>query len=184
MMDKLIKGRNSPNYVPDYIACSLKDIDFEELKNRGIKYLAFDADSTLVKFRGRKLNMPNLKLLRSKRKLFERWCIASNRPTNDLQSLGKSIDAEVVRAILFIRKPQKRYFNKVADYFNAPHNQIAMIGDKLISDIWGANRVGFVTVWVSRLGSDNPWDKLIGIRKLEKRLMSKYYESKKQCDEK
>ena len=183
-MEKLVRNDSTPKYVPDYIAQSLNDIDFEMLKNRGVKYLAFDADSTLVRFRGRKLDAKNLKLLRSKRILFDKWCIASNRPINDLQSLGKSIDAKVIRAILFNRKPSKRYFNKVISYFNAPPEQIAMIGDKLISDIWGAKNVGFVTVWVSKLGSDNPWDKIIGVRKVENYLMRKYYSNNQLTNEK
>lgn len=175
VVEKLKRSIKTPNYVPDYVASGLDDINFELLKNRGIEYIAFDADSTLVRYWGKKIDKHNLKYLRSKRKLFRKWCIASNRPINNLQMLGKSINAEVIRATLFNRKPSARYFKKVTDHFNAPPRKIAMIGDKLISDIWGANKAGFATIWVSRIGSDNPWDKIIGVRNFEDRLMRRYY---------
>ncbi len=165
---------NTPRFVPDFMATSLLDIDFELLKRRGIKFVAFDADSTLVPYRGIELTPKTRDFLISKRQLFDKWVIASNRPTNDLQDLAKSIDAKVVRAILFKRKPQKRYFKKVLRFLNAKPPEVAMIGDKLIADIFGAKRMGMVTVWVEHLGKDSLVDRIIRLRKIERRFLKKY----------
>ncbi len=165
---------NTPRFVPDFMASSLMDIDFELLKKRGIKFVAFDADSTLVPYRGIELTPKTQKFLLSKRKLFKKWVIASNRPTNDLQNLAKSIDATVVRAILFKRKPQKRYFKKVLRFLGAKPSEIAMVGDKLIADMFGAKRMGMVTVWVEHLGKDSLVDRLTRLRKIERRFLKKY----------
>lgn len=170
----LERKERRPRFVPDYIAKSLSDVDFELLKNRGIKYVAFDADSTLVHFRGTVLSEETEQLLKSKRRLFEAWCIASNRPTNDLQELGRTIDAPVIRASLLTRKPRRKYFEKVIQHFNATPEQIAMVGDKLIADMWGAKRSGLVTVWVAKIGPDSPWDWLLRTRWFEKFLMRSY----------
>jgi uncharacterized protein len=177
-MNALKREADTPEFVPDYTAESLKDIDFERLQKKGVKYIAFDADSTLVPFRGRKLQEPVKELLISKKHLFKKWCIASNRPFNDLQKLGRSIDAVVIRSGLISRKPWKRYFNRVINFFGAKRpEQIAMIGDKLIADMWGAKKMGMITIWVDKIGQDNPLDRLFRVRQHEKRLMRKFLEN-------
>lgn len=174
-MIKLKKTQRTPNYVPDYMAKSMADVDFEQLKKTGIKYIAFDADSTLVPFRGKALIESTKKLLVSKRSMFKKWCIASNRPTNDLSPLANSIDAGVVRAGIISRKPWSRFFVRLMSFFTPDKpSEIAMIGDKLIADMWGGKRAGMVTVWVDRIGPDNPLDTVFKVRKFEKWLMRKH----------
>lgn len=173
-MRKLKKEKHTPTFVPDYMAGSLLEVDFEALKKQGVKFIAFDADSTLVPWRGTVLSKEVKLFLHSKRKLFEDWCIASNRITNDLLPLGQSMDAAVVRATLFTRKPHRRFFKQVLRHFGAKPQEVAMIGDKLIADMYGAKRMGLVTVWVERIGKDGLLDRLFGVRKWEERLMKRY----------
>lgn len=176
-MRALSPEATTPHFVPDYTAGSLAEVDFEFLKSRGIRYIAFDADSTLVPFRGRELQEPVRKLLVTKQKLFKGWCIASNRPTRDLEILGRGINAPVIKAGFVARKPRKRYFKRVLGHFNAPATQVAMIGDKLVADMWGAKRVGMTTVWVDKIGQDHPLDRLLKVRAFEKRLMKRFSEA-------
>lgn len=173
-MQKLNRGKKAPLYVPDYFAESLLDVDFKALKAAGIKYVAFDADATLVSYRGTEITPEIQEYLRQNRNLFSSWCIASNRITDDLFPLGQAIDAEVIRATLFTRKPSKRFFKRVVDYFGAPPHEIAMVGDKLIADMFGAKQSGFVTVWVEKLGKDSAHDRLFAVRQFEKHLMRRY----------
>lgn len=173
-MIALKRTSKTPRFVPDYIANSLADVDFVRLKKQGIRYIAFDADSTLVTFRGTTMMTATRKFLMSKRRLFKNWCIASNRITNDLQPLADSIGAEVVRASWLTRKPSRRFFRWVFHKLNAEPSETAMIGDKLIADMWGAKRAGMTTIWVERLGNDNPLDRVFRTRQVEKQLMKAY----------
>ena len=174
-MRALERQVNTSSFVPDFMARSVLDIDFEKLKKRGVKFIAFDADSTLVPFRAKHLSDEAKQFLARKRPLFKDWCIASNRLTNDLLPLGESIDAAVIRAGLVVRKPQRRFFQQIIRHFGAQPAEIAMIGDKLLADIWGAKRAGFVTVWVEKLGNDSPWDRLLQTRRLEKWMLKRYW---------
>lgn len=167
---------NTSLFVPDYMARSLLTVDFKLLKEKGIRYVAFDADSTLVPFRGTVLSDETKEFLMRQRPLFDKWCIASNRLQNDLVQLAESMDAQVIRATLLNRKPQLRFFKQVIDFFDAPPEQIAMIGDKLFADIWGAKRAGMTTVWVEKVGPDSPWDRLFRTREREWRVLKKYAE--------
>lgn len=165
---------NTPDFVPDYMAKSISDIDFELLAKSGVRYIAFDADSTLVPFRGVELAPQTLKFLRSKKKLFKDWCIATNRITHDLEGLAISLEAGIVQAGLLIRKPRRAFFSQVLKHFDAKPGEVAMIGDKLRADMWGAKRAGFKTVWVEHLGKDNLMDRLIGLRQIERKLLGNY----------
>lgn len=171
-MRALVKKDTTPRFVPDYMATSLMEVDFALLKKRGVKYVAFDADSTLVPTRGRLLDAKTEGFLKKQRPLFKEWCIASNRITNDLLPLAKSMDAHVIQATLITRKPQRRFFDWVlANFGTTKPSEVAMIGDKLIADMYGAKRAGMITVWVEKIGRDNPWDILLQVRRWEKQLM-------------
>lgn len=173
-MRKLDRDSKTPSFVPDFMAKSLLDIDFAVLKKRGVKFIAFDADSTLVPFRTRVLPSETKLFLAQNRNLFDNWIIASNSITNDLLPLAESMDAQVIRASLFIRKPQKRFFKQVIRHFGCEPHEIAMVGDKLFADMWGAKRSGLTTVWVEKIGPDSPWDTLFRLRQNERKFIKKY----------
>ena len=170
-MRDLKREVNTPRFVPDYMASSLEDVDFNLLRKKGIKFIAFDADSTLVPYRGVILAPKTRAYLLKQKKLFKNWCIASNRPTNDLQELGRSIDAKVIRAGILKRKPARRYFIKVLAYLDAKPSEVAMVGDKLLADIFGAKRMGMMTVWVEHLGRDSLFDRITRLRMWERKLL-------------
>lgn len=174
-MQKLIRDDHTPYFVPDYIANSIADIDFKVLKSSGIKYLAFDADSTLVEYRGKIIADETVAYLLENKKLFDGLCIATNRVVKDLEPMAKSIGADLIQATGWVRKPKQKFFQRIMDHYDAQPHEIAMIGDKLVADMHGAKRAGLVTVWVERMGvGDSIWDRFLGVRRFEKRMMRKY----------
>lgn len=173
-MQRLKRNKTTPRFVPDFIAPSLEEVDFKVLRDKGVRYIAFDADATIVPYRGKALTETTKNYLQQNRKLFEGWCIASNRITRDLLPLAVSMDAELIQATLFTRKPSKRFFRRVINHFGCKPHEIAMIGDKLIADMYGGKRSGMVTVWVERMGRDSAHDTLLQVRRFEKRLMKRY----------
>lgn len=178
-MNRVKRKQDDPLYVPDYFAGGVYDIDFAKLKRDGIKVIAFDADNTLISFSLSPFHPKFIddklleKMIRNRDK-FDKWIIASNRPTNDLQELASSVSAQVVRASLLLRKPRKAYFRQVILRAGVAPEQIAMVGDKLIADIYGANRVKMKTVLVRPVGSDNPIDRIVQTRRIERWLLRKF----------
>jgi uncharacterized protein len=173
-MIALERTEKTPRYVPDYLATAITDIDFVRLKREGARFVAFDADSTLVNYRGVEIAPLTLRYLIKQRRLFDKWCIASNRVTNDLLPLANSIDAGVIQASWQIRKPDMRFYQRVFEYFDAKPQEVVMIGDKLLADMFGAKRAGCKTVWVEHLGRDSLFDRLIHLRHWEKRFLKRY----------
>lgn len=163
-----------PAFVPDYMATSVESMNFEKLRKTGIKYIAFDADSTLVHFAKNDLTPETKRIFRKHRSDFTEWCLASNRLAGSLTDLSEQLDMKVVAATLFTRKPSRKYFRKLISHFNAKPSEIAMVGDKLIADMFGAKRMGLTTVWVERIGPDSIFDKLLGTRRKETKLIKDY----------
>jgi HAD superfamily phosphatase (TIGR01668 family) len=173
-MRRIKKDIHTPAFVPDYMAKSLHEVDFDDLKKRGIKYIAFDADATLVSYRTNVLAPETKLLLQKNRKKFTKWVIASNRVGSGLMPLAESMDAQVIQATMFGRKPRRKFFNRVISHFGGKPQEIAMIGDKLIADVYGGNKAGLTTVWVEQLGATAKHDWLFRTRQFERWLMRKY----------
>lgn len=173
-MKKVAREAQQSHFVPNYMATSLRDVDFSVLRKAGVKYIALDADSTLVIYRGIKVDTKTRQHLVQQQQFMDGWCIASNRITNDLDDISASIEAPIVPTSLLVRKPQKRYFKRILSYFDAEPHEIAMLGDKLVADVWGANRAGLVTVWVERLGKDGLHDRALRVRTWEQMWIKRY----------
>ncbi len=178
-MKRIERDKNTPSYVPDYVALSITDIHFDYLKSQGIKYVAFDVDNTLVPYFGIELSDATKKHLMIEMSKFKAWCIASNRITPNLSPMALSFGAGIVPAKLFRRKPSRRYYRRVLKHLHAKPEEVVMIGDKLIADVWGARRMGMHTVWVERIGKDMVIERLFRTRWIEFFLMRKYLKKAK-----
>lgn len=173
-MRSITRDVNMPDSIPDYMAKSVADMNFDRLRKDGIKYIAFDADSTLVHFAKNELSDNTRKTLLKHKNKFSGWCIASNRRAGSLKELGADLGFPVFAATLFTRKPSRRYFRRLIAHFDANPEEIAMVGDKLIADMFGAKRMGLKTVWVERIGPDSIFDTLLRTRPKETKLIKEY----------
>lgn len=139
-------------FSPDYIVDTVSDIDFELLKKRGIKAVLIDLDGTVV---SRGTFDVDKKLIDFLKKQTISIYIATNRPkSRDLKGLKESLNASgVVHPHGIYMKPLPRYFKRAASSHQLKSNQVAMIGDRYLQDVFGANLAGLTTVLVRKLGS-------------------------------
>ena len=49
------------------------------------------------------------------------------------------------------RKPFKKKYKKILELYHFKESEIACIGDQLLTDILGANRMGFTSILVNRM---------------------------------
>ena len=94
---------------------------------------------------------------------------------NKVKRICSDLDIEY---IYFALKPLPFKFNKVLKKYNLNKNDIAIIGDQLLTDVRGGNRVGIMTILVKPVSEyDAVFTRLNRI--IEKKIMSKnrsYYE--------
>ena len=135
-------------YVPDIYKKNIFEIDYEKLKENGIKYLLFDLDNTIAPFSCRKVSAK-------------------------VQDLFYKIKQVGLKPIIFsnARKPSIKGFNKVISKYKLEQSEVAIIGDQLMTDVVGGNKAGIVTILTDPIGKDPFWTKINRIR--EKKVLNK-----------
>jgi HAD superfamily phosphatase (TIGR01668 family) len=165
-------------FTPNFLAESVSRIDFKKLADQGIKAVAFDADSTLVVYKGIEI-APELReyiVAARNHGFFSKVCIATNRRSKNLNLLAESLDASIVQASSLLNgKPKSAYFKRLLTELEVKPAECVMIGDKVFTDIWGANRVGILTILVEKFGPESLLDRILPLRKIEKWFLRRYW---------
>ena len=140
-------------FIPDMYIKSIYDIDYNKLKQKGIKCLLFDLDNTLVPVNE---DVPTKKV----KELFNRLekdfkiIILSNSGKKRLIPFKEGLNVDVAASS---HKPFKKKYLKIMDIYKFKYHEIAAIGDQLLTDIQGANRVGITSVLVNPIDDYEKW---------------------------
>lgn len=170
----------SPRYViPDLALNNLSEINVEKLQVLGIRGIVFDVDQTLTLPGEINLDpsvLPRFELLM---KSFA-CCALSNLQLgkfnySPLERATRLQDKYNLKIVLpENKKPHPEGFNISARILNLPPNQIAYIGDRVLTDIIGGNYSGFYTILVNPLDENNDSFLIKVIRILEKIIVKIY----------
>lgn len=132
---------------PNYVAASVLEIDTKQLRQAGITHLAFDIDETVMPKKHLALTKEYNKFLQSLGRQGFTLMIGSNAK-RDFNKIAKSINATVVPPSFMAFKPLKGYFRRLATAANTRTERIAMVGDRVLNDVIGANHAGLQTILV------------------------------------
>lgn len=156
------------NYIPDIYQKSIYSINYESLNKRGIKCILFDLDNTLVP--------PNSKLPNKKtQELFDglknkfKLIIFSNSSDKRIKPF---IEQLKIDGYSLVDKKFEENINEIMSKYCLNINEIAIIGDQLLTEIYLGNIVGITTLYVNPI-SKNESFKIKLNRVKEKRIMKK-----------
>jgi putative phosphatase len=164
------------HYIPDLAARRFEDIDFEPILDEKRRFLCMDLDNTLLPQTGFDISqavLDKLDDLRTSGKV-EDMCLISNvivpgKRVGRLYQLADKLSIKnVVPCYFFTRKPKAAPFNAALAHLKAKPEECVMVGDQIFSDILGANRLGFYTIWLERMSPDNWTTIAVGKRFREK----------------
>ncbi len=161
------------NFIPDVYGQSVFTIDYKKLKKNGIKCLLFDLDNTLVPYT---INEPTQKV----KDLFAvlsndfKLIIISNSTKNRLRPFKEKLNVD---CSFSSRKPFKKKYQKIMDLYHFTEDEIACLGDQLLTDILGANRMGFTSILVNSLAPFEPIPTRIN-RFFEKKILKRLKKKK------
>lgn len=131
---------------PDYmIEGDITDIDIDLLRKDGIKALILDLDSTLVAPKSAHITQEALDWLNRARAQFK-VAIASNNKNETY--LGEVEQLLKVKIVGRAKKPSRKAFQSLLKEFGLGAHEVAVIGDRPLTDIWGGKRAGMKTVLV------------------------------------
>jgi hypothetical protein len=130
------------------VAQSLFDIDFDRLLREGKQAVIFDLDRTLGCRRPRSLAHRVLALLEELEEKGFRIGILTNRRRADGDPVIERLNHSYP-LIHTAAKPRKSGFLDMLCELNVSPQQAVMVGDRLLTDILGANRVGIYSIKIS-----------------------------------
>ena len=159
---------NNSNYslLPNYRCDRVIDINVEELKRGGVTALALDLDSTLTHHGKHDIDEARVAFLQDSGFIL---IIATNRLNGIDDSIIKALKPSYAQhAEPNMRKPAASYYQKLSQESGLELSQICMVGDRLLTDVVGANKVGMKTIWVKNIGNDPWYTKLFAIRPIER----------------
>lgn len=167
-------------YIPKMYYKDIYCVNYDRLKEKKIKYLIFDLDNTLGLINDKVCNLKTKNLLNELKKEFK-IIIASN---NNFERVKTFIDNLDVDIIAFALKPSSKIYRYVKKNYTKNMNEVAIIGDQIVTDIIAGNRFKILSILVDPKGEKDL--KITGLNRLiEKYLMKKikfqrgeYYEEK------
>ena len=140
------------NYVPDMYQKSIYHINYEKLKEDGIKCLLFDLDNTCVPFKDKEPNKKLIDLFERLKDMDFKVIIFSNATKKRITPFKNGLNVDCSARS---KKPNTNKLMKVIKMFGYDLSEVVLIGDQLFTDILCGNRAGIKTVLVNPMSKDD-----------------------------
>lgn len=127
------------------IGGTIAKISIDLLRQRGIQGLILDVDDTLVARTSRTLPPEVLLWITEVRGEFPIWLVSNNTSRNRIRAIAEKLDLPYIcRA----GKPSRRSLRIAMTAMQLLPTQVALVGDRLLTDILAGNRLGVLTILV------------------------------------
>ncbi len=117
----------------------------EILQQYCIKGLVLDVDETLVPLREKEASDELKQWITQIRQIVSIWLVSNNLSQIRIGNIAKSLDLPY---IVGAKKPSRKKLKQAAKEMNLPVKQVAMVGDRLFTDVLAGNRLGMFTILV------------------------------------
>lgn len=136
---------------PDYTFENVYEIDFEKLKNDGIKALLFDLDSTVMPSKSGVFPVEVLNLFEKLKQDFLLAIVSNNSNENYMNKARSQVDFTVLSNA---KKPDKTVILSCLKQSQIEPENAVMIGDRPLTDILAGQFAGTKTVLVDSITKD------------------------------
>ena len=133
-------------YVPDIYQKSIYTIDYNKLKNRGIKCILFDLDNTIVPSNIKEVTRKLKDLFDEIKEQSFHIIIFSNNNKKRLKPFKETLNVDCCSNAM---KPFVKKYLMILNEYNYKETEVAIIGDQLCTDILGGNKTGITTILVN-----------------------------------
>ena len=136
-------------FTPLRTAHRLHDIDLNALKEMGKELLLLDVDHTLVAWKTEEFSEEVISWLAKAKSMGFKMCILSNtRHPIRLNRIAKRLEIEAIRGKF---KPNPQIYRQALESNNVKPENAIMIGDQIMTDIFGAGRAGIDSIWLNKM---------------------------------
>lgn len=135
-----------PKFLPDYYYRDIYSIDFEELRQRGIRGLLFDLDNTICAYSDPD---PDRRMIQFFQDLEDRGfvvALVSNNSRKRVERFNRPLGLPIFPRA---HKPLLHGIRHMMRKMGLRPEHTALVGDQVYTDVWGGNRAGLTTVLVN-----------------------------------
>ncbi len=133
-------------FVPDIYVDSIYDIDIDSLKKRGIRGIITDLDNTLIEWDRPDATQELIEWIEGVKQAGLQVVIVSNNRSH--QRVAHFSNRLGIPYLNRAKKPVRTPFLQAMSQMDAGPHQVAVVGDQLLTDIFGGNRIGAYTILV------------------------------------
>ncbi|MDY0211016.1 MAG: YqeG family HAD IIIA-type phosphatase [Acholeplasma sp.] len=134
------------NFIPNEHQKSVNHIDFLGLYDKGFRVCLIDIDNTLVSYQQHEPTDLTISLLEKIESIGFKLLLISNNNQKRVSEFSKNLHYPYISSA---RKPLKKGFKKALTMLNEKDvKKVLNIGDQIMTDVLGGNRMGFYTIYV------------------------------------
>jgi len=146
---------------PDLVAAgTVADLQLHQLLAQGIRALVLDVDRTLLPRRGQDLPPTVEAWLRRAQQTLPLHLFSNNPSRHRIGGVAAHLGVSFTTSA---GKPRRGPLRRVMEQLDLPHGQVAIVGDRVFTDVLAGNRLGLFTVLVKPInaqGLPHPNDRL------------------------
>jgi|GEM_PF-212766 len=135
------------NMRPDKGVDTVADLSVSELEKIGVSALIFDVDSTLCEFQGKGVDESLQEKIVEFDKSFKLALLSNTSSDERVDELKRYFPIPVVDTK--IKKPNEGAFQAALNLLGTTPQETAMVGDRILTDIVGANKMGLYSIKVA-----------------------------------
>ena len=98
------------------------------------------------------------------RQVVDIWLVSNNLSESRIGNIAQGLDFPY---FAWAKKPSRRKLRQAAQEMNLPENKIAMVGDRIFTDVVGGNRLGMFTILVEPMAENLVVKRKFSIRSTE-----------------
>ncbi|CCV64276.1 Hydrolase, HAD superfamily [Alteracholeplasma palmae J233] len=154
--------------IPLAYYASIYEIPYQSYKQQGINALFFDLDNTIISYEETELTTEHVEFLQKLEKDFKVVIVSNARSSRVLTAIKGQFSY-----VYLSKKPFKGGYKKALKLASVNPDEVLMIGDQLMTDVYGASRMKIKAVLVKAVKrkSDHFFTRLN--RKIEKLVLKK-----------
>lgn len=134
-----------PKFLPNYYYKDIYSIDFEELKEQGIRGLLFDLDNTICAYTDPDPDQRIIQFFHGLEDQGFTVALVSNNSRQRVERFNRPLGLPIFPRA---RKPLLYGIRHMMRQIGLKPEYTALIGDQVYTDVWGGNRAGLTTVLV------------------------------------
>lgn len=158
-------------FLPLMYQESIFTINYDKLKKNNIKCILFDVDNTITPAKEEKFFKKTKRLFDKLKKDFEIILFSNNFPKR-VKKFGDYYNVDVACVSL---KPLSFKYRYILNKYGYKKEEVAAVGDQLLTDIQGGNKVGITTILVNPLSEKDERETWLN-RQIEKKIFKVFKE--------